>query len=262
MNLVFEPLPIFRLASMRYFAEGEHHVTRISTQSVLLLMLSGVLRFSEAGVPIELGEGEYYIQRAGLWQEGIRESDSPVYFYIHFDGSFADVRGGLGLRGTFDKEKITHYIQSLEKHYKNHTASQLVSNSILLRILDELHRKNSQLSYEVDIAQTVATIINEEYYLDLNLGALAEKYHYSENYIIKIFRDRYGKTPHKYLCEIRIANAKKLMEEAGLSASGAAIEVGFRDFSTFYRNFTSVEGVSPSEWKKSNLKRKEKEITP
>ncbi len=262
MNLIFEPLPIFRLSSMRRFAKGEHHVTRISTQSVLILMFSGVLRFSEAGVPIELCEGEYYIQRAGLWQEGVRESECPIYFYIHFDGSFSEGAGGLSLRGKFDKDKITHYIQSIERHYKNHTASQLVSNSILLRILNELHKENSKLGAESDVAQTVASIINEEYYLDLNLESLAEKYHYSENYMIKTFRDRFGKTPHKYLCEVRIANAKKLMSQANLSASSAAMEVGYRDFSTFYRNFISVEGISPSEWKKLHKIQVKKEKTP
>jgi AraC-like DNA-binding protein len=221
-------------------------------------MLSGVLRFSEAGVPIELHAGEYYIQRAGIWQEGIRESDCPVYFYIHFDGAFKNSENGLRLRGTFDTDKINHYIQSLEKHYKNHTASQLVANSILLRIFDELKKKNAQSSAELDVAQTLANIINEEYYLDLNLCELAAKYHYSENYIIKIFRERYGKTPHKYLCEVRVKGAKVLMEEAGMSASGAAMEVGFKDFSTFYRNFTAIEGISPSEWKKTNQKQKER----
>ena len=50
-------------ASLRFFKKEEHHITRLCSCDVLVLVFSGVLRFSEDNVPIEVGAGEYYIQK-------------------------------------------------------------------------------------------------------------------------------------------------------------------------------------------------------
>ena len=82
--LSMDSLPTYRFSSFRYFDKGEHHMERTFREDVLLLVMDGVLRFHEDGTPVEVGSGEFYIQRHGLHQVGIEESDTPKYFYIHF----------------------------------------------------------------------------------------------------------------------------------------------------------------------------------
>ena len=79
MVLHISPVPSFLACSTRQFLPAEHHLTRFSTFSVLILMREGVLRFREGGVDVELHPGEYYLQREGLLQEGMLPSNSPVY---------------------------------------------------------------------------------------------------------------------------------------------------------------------------------------
>ena len=55
----------YKYASLRYFLEGEHHVSRLCRDDVLLLVFDGVLRFTEDGKPYEIHKGEYHIQRHG-----------------------------------------------------------------------------------------------------------------------------------------------------------------------------------------------------
>lgn len=50
-------------ASFRYFEEGEKHTTRICKDDVLLLVFDGILAFTEDGVDVSVGAGEYYIQK-------------------------------------------------------------------------------------------------------------------------------------------------------------------------------------------------------
>lgn len=66
MYLFTTPLPRFHTCNKKVFRPNEYHVTRLARHSVLILMLDGVLRFSEDGNDLELCFGEYYIQREGL----------------------------------------------------------------------------------------------------------------------------------------------------------------------------------------------------
>ena len=53
----------YKHASLRFFKEKEHHITRLCEDNVLLLVFEGVLRFSENEEEIEVSAGEYYIQK-------------------------------------------------------------------------------------------------------------------------------------------------------------------------------------------------------
>ena len=59
-----------KICATKQFAPNEVHVTRIYGYSVLILMMEGVLRFCENGTLVELKKGEYYIQRANIFQNG------------------------------------------------------------------------------------------------------------------------------------------------------------------------------------------------
>ena len=90
-------------AATRVFQEGEVHVTRVYSYSVLILMLEGELRFLEDGREVTLQAGEYYIQRAGLLQEGLPLGRKlPTYFYVEFSGGdYQETGEGLALSGSF-----------------------------------------------------------------------------------------------------------------------------------------------------------------
>ena len=92
-------------SSNRQFEAGEKHITRIYDISALILMRRGVLNFFEDGKYIELQPGEYYIQKPNLLQQGIKPSNKPNYYFIHFRGHYSK-GGSLPLRGRFDINKI------------------------------------------------------------------------------------------------------------------------------------------------------------
>lgn len=94
----FPNLAPFSFFTRPGFQPGEKHVTRICSEDVLLLVFSGVLRFVEDGVPVEVHGGEYYIQKRGLLQQGVVPSDCPVYYYVHFSGTWSD-ESGIRKRG-------------------------------------------------------------------------------------------------------------------------------------------------------------------
>lgn len=99
----------------------------------------GVLRFREAEIDVEVKEGEYYIQKAGLKQEGVEPSDEPNYFFIHFKGHFS--HNGLPLHGTFNIEEAQKIIAEIEK--LGNTAEKLDYDSLFYLLLRLLRRENA-----------------------------------------------------------------------------------------------------------------------
>jgi len=81
-------------------------------------------------------------------------------------------------------------------------------------------------------------------------GALRET-GYAEDYIRAHFHARTGKTPGQFLTELRIRQARELMEiyGDGLTLSQVAEQCGYTDYVYFSRRFRQITGLSPRQWK-------------
>ena len=53
----------YKHSSLRFFKEGERHVSRICNDDVLLLVFDGILNFQEDGKSYSIKAGEYHIQK-------------------------------------------------------------------------------------------------------------------------------------------------------------------------------------------------------
>ena len=246
MVLKFSPSPDFKTCDTKRFEEGEVHVTRIYNKSVLILMIDGKLSFKEDGREISLERGDYYIQRQGLFQEGVPIEYPPTYFYIEFDGAFSEGNDGLSIVGRFDMDRISHLTERFGKAFSAHTANPYMLNSYMLRIFSELFSESSDNDENANTAHLIKNYINANYSSRLSLSHIAKKFSYTPDYIGMIFKKNFGTTPHKYLSQIRMTEAKWLLENTEMSAEQISSSVGYEDFSSFYRCFRKTFGMSPT----------------
>lgn len=252
-----KPLPEFSLCAMRRFEKGEHHISRTFEKSVLVLVFSGVLRFEENGKACEVSEGEYYIQRAGFFQSGKRESDEPMYFYIHFNASFSEeTTDGIPIRGRFPVSSVRRIADEYERIIKMHENSYFLLSSLMYRIFAEIEIGGiTPDSKRTAIAKDIRRYIGTEFASNLTISKIAERYGYSDDYTIKLFRQEYGITPYQYLINERLACARGLLHNTDMSVEEISREVGYNDFSTFYRDFKKHFGISPRNAR--NMEKKE-----
>ncbi len=239
-------MPEYEFCFLRKFMKGEHHVTRYYNKSVLILMLSGKLDFYEAGKHIRLRRGEYYIQQPDLFQEGKNPSDLPEYLYIHFNGCY-DENAGLPIHGTFNPDELMPYIEALDKLEQSGFASDYIKNAYFYNILDKL------MISKLSLDEHIAKYLHENFTANITIEALSQKFAYSPNHIINVFKDRYGITPHKYINKLRLERAKQLLLTTTLSADNIAYQSGYFDYATFYRNFFAETGNSPIKWREENM---------
>lgn len=75
---------------------------------------------------------------------------------------------------------------------------------------------------------------------------------YHEQYFIKLFRQSTGVTPHRFLVNQRLKEARRLLSEE-LTITEIAERTGFSEVNSFCRAFRSEFGISPSEFRKSDI---------
>lgn len=245
-----DKLPQYYFMDRKIFSIDEKHVNRIADHSTLIIMLSGILKFSEDGEPVELFPGEYYIQLPGKLQEGIVKSDSPVYHYVHFKGDYDDHPVGLPLRGTFNTAKMHTLLAGFIAMSEGNQQSQLERAVLFYRILEELSESNFGKEKSVDVCSDLYYYIKAHSNEDISLDLLAERYGYTKDYLIRLFKRRYGDTPMNFLVSSRMENAATLILHTDASVTEIAYAVGYTDYSVFYKNFLKYHKLSPSEYKK------------
>ena len=247
--------PTYHLSAFRRFLPKERHITRVEGSDILILMLDGVLRFAEDGVPVELLRGEYYVQKRGLAQDGPVASDCPFYYYIHFHGCvWSDQAPILPYRGLFDPDALLPLLRDLHAA-ENENAPGIIKNGLLYLILTRLYREQARSEQDILVDQ-MARLMTQDLQNSPSLAELAAKFHFSENYLIRIFREAMGITPHAYVNAARIRKAKLLLSTSNSTADRIAYECGFADYAHFYRMFQKEVGCSPKEYRLAMRQRK------
>lgn len=89
--------------------------------------------------------------------------------------------------------------------------------------------------------------IEKNYQKDITLKELAEKWHYSPNYLGNIIKQKLNKGFSEYLLEYRMEKAAKLLKNDEVKIYEVAHQVGYNNISSFIKQFKQTYGVTPAE---------------
>lgn len=102
------------------------------------------------------------------------------------------------------------------------------------------------------------TVSEIKRYVDENLGnaslsngEIAAAVGISEVYLRKLFTEKTGIPPHKYILEARISEAKRDLTETPLPVSEISSLTGFNSIYHFCRVFKAKTGVTPTEYRRN-----------
>jgi AraC family transcriptional regulator len=71
------------------------------------------------------------------------------------------------------------------------------------------------------------------------------------SHFARSFKQAIGQTPHRWLIDRRLDEAKKLMLTSSMGLSEIAVGCGFADQASFSRAFKRVSGTSPGDWRRA-----------
>ena len=92
--------------------------------------------------------------------------------------------------------------------------------------------------------------MDECYGRSLGLNEIAGEAYFSPYHFLRLFRETFDLTPHQYLIQRRIAQAKHLLADRDFTVTDVCFEVGFESLGSFSSLFHRSVGVSPSQYRR------------
>lgn len=89
-------------------------------------------------------------------------------------------------------------------------------------------------------------LVHTRFAEDVSLKEMADAVYLSEYHFARLFKTVTGFTPHGYLANVRIEQARKLLADTRLPIMQIARRVGYRSPSHFAHAFKATTGVSPT----------------
>jgi YesN/AraC family two-component response regulator len=104
-----------------------------------------------------------------------------------------------------------------------------------------------------DLAEIIDRYIRSRFVEPLTIDDISNDLHYSSSYLSKVFKKYHGKSPIQHIIELRVQEAKRLLEEnPSIEIQNVAEIVGYLDPHYFTRLFKKLTGCSPTEFKRNH----------
>lgn len=109
---------------------------------------------------------------------------------------------------------------------------------------------NHQSRHVREHAEQVRAYLEANLTQDLDMNAVARAASLSPFYLTRIFKQRFGVPPYRYLIGLRIRYASDLLRESSLSVTQVCHRSGFNSLSHFITTFRNHTGMSPSQYRR------------
>lgn len=149
-------------------------------------------------------------------------------------------------------EKYYRAIQQIMKLDSSRTSHFLESNSILFHIISMLFE---DVNFSESTVNRISIIDEIKFYFDINyaenikLKEVASHFGLHQNYLTRAFHSRFGISPKKYLMNLKLTKAARLLMTTQLPVSIISSSLGFEDQLAFSRTFKKTYDLSPSEYR-------------
>ena len=100
--------------------------------------------------------------------------------------------------------------------------------------------------------ETLLEYIETNISRNLSLNKISNALGLSSSYLSTLFKKETGITFSEYTKSIKIRHAKILLKSSMLEINEIVFELGYKNISNFYRDFKSVENLTPLEYRKNN----------
>jgi AraC-like DNA-binding protein len=152
------------------------------------------------------------------------------------------------------RRAIYNFKQEIE-NYGNRSSMMVDSLSIQIvaTILREFNNSSNIGRYcttEGDgYVKNAKEYMQEFYNSNISITDICSEISVSPYHFIRLFKEKTGTTPHEYLLNLRIENAKKMMKDNEDNITLIGEKCGFINNSHFSTTFKRLTGVSPVEYK-------------
>jgi YesN/AraC family two-component response regulator len=90
----------------------------------------------------------------------------------------------------------------------------------------------------------------------ISQSELSDRYGMSTYQFSRTFKEKFGITFRNYITQMRISEAKRLLNNRNITVTEVCLASGFNDVSFFIRMFRNITGITPSQYRKYEMSAK------
>ena len=174
-----------------------------------------------------------------------RAIDSDAFVYRLHDPSKVELLFRKMLSLDLIKPLSIEQKKELERY-----SAQIISD--ISTSLSETGSQTADVGYVNKNMLLITEYINANYKSNITLDILASKFSLSKYYLCKLFKKSVGFTFSDFLNQVRVTEAKKLLETTELSVADVAYETGYSDIAYFCRVFKKLMGITALKYRKES----------
>lgn len=195
---------------------------------------------------------KYYPKKKSDWE----------YFWFDFNGEkseeYLNIIGFSNDNCVFEYNKINDIIYECEglisKKFKGENVGYYEVLSAFYSIIDLIIKTKDSVT-NTNIVESIMKYIKLHYSKQsLTIDEICSDFNISHSYLCKLFKNQSNMTAKRTIIKIRLEEAQKLLLNTNLSVKQIAYSVGFSDDAYFMKTFKKEFNITPSEYRKSNLK--------
>lgn len=193
------------------------------------------------------------------------EDDPWSYLWIGFDGkkvkTYLKYSGMDESNYTFscsEMDLLNSYVNQMLNHDTLSHYNELSLQGLLFLFFAAL-AKSAEIPYEEDVEvdnlyiSKAIEYIQKNYQNPLLVTDIANYVSLSRTYLTTIFQQTLHMSPQQFVLKFRITKASELLIHTDLPINAIAHSCGYTDPLAFSKTFKKITGLSPSQYRKSNI---------
>lgn len=158
------------------------------------------------------------------------------------------------------REKLHGLVKDLMcEYFDPSVCSKEIINCYVILIFSELLQIYQDQTPEVQILDQTTNTKNiskileyiQKNYITATLATTAETFNFHPNYLSTLLKKTTGKSFKEVIHEQKLKKACTLLKNTDMTVEDISLEVGYNNFSFFYKKFKDAFGVTPLEYKQT-----------
>lgn len=238
--------------------ENPGHEIRINSDvSCIQYVLSGSGVVISDRFTTKVTKGDTFLLLEGSDQNYYSDPDDPIEkIWFNFRSKLSiDIIKAYGLDNTIvfrnlhTEELISQMHNVCDNNFDNPKKCQHEMLIHFIRIIQFLS-DNKPVNDTSEIADYLRYYIDSHITENLKLDDIAKNANISKEHLIRLFKKKYGTTPHQYMIQCRVKIASSMLKITNLSIEQISDKLNYCDPHHFSEQFAKAAGCRPSEYRR------------
>lgn len=223
---------------------------------LLHFVLSGKGTLQINGKTYALTKGQGFFIPLGSPTTYTADAEDPWFYgWVGFSGESSNQQ--IALRGLSndkiifqfnDSDEVLDSLKQLVSSYGSE-GNGFLAISKLFELFSFINPEHDSSNLQSGIINEVILDIEKNYSAVVSVEELSKKYNISRSQLFRLFKTKLDISPQQYIKHYRINHAADLLRRTDLTVSQVMEQSGFSNISNFSRQFKSIYGRSPKDFR-------------